>query len=397
MKREKKLIDDETHRLMQANRLEEVLSKLVENLQEGRNHFFDIAEDLQTQCLQLETDIENINQEIADIIRRQEEQEQLEKAARWRLMEVSRDFKSFTETDIKEAYTAAQAMQLELINLRQEELYIRKQRDNMLRQLKQFRSLAAKADQFINNTGLALKILQGNVERISESVEDAYRKQQVQAWILQSQESERRKIARELHDGPSQSLASALIRLELVDRLDPKDQEQIKKENECIKDMCRESLSDIRRIMFDLRPTLVHDKGLAYTLKEFFSDYEVKYNFNIEFVVFGRIKKYDLSLEMALFRLVQEAITNVRKHAGTNRVLVKLEDNDGLLTLVVKDEGTGFDPDGVAQAGTESYGILGMKERVQLLGGEIEIISAKGMGTQVIIKLPVEGEDKNCG
>jgi two-component system sensor histidine kinase DegS len=87
----------------------------------------------------------------------------------------------------------------------------------------------------------------------------------------------------------------------------------------------------------------------------------------------------------------------VRKHAGTNRVLVKLEDNDGLLTLVVKDEGTGFDPDGVAQAGTESYGILGMKERVQLLGGEIEIISAKGMGTQVIIKLPVEGEDKNCG
>jgi two-component system sensor histidine kinase DegS len=312
-------------------------------------------------------------------------------------MEVSRDFKSFAEQDIKDAYMAAQSMQVELLNLRHEEIYIRKQRDAMAQQLKQLKALAAKADKFINNTGLALKILQGNEEKISESVEEVYRKQQVEMWIVQSQESERRKIARELHDGPAQALASALIRLELVDRLDPEDQERVKNETKSIKDMCRESLGDIRRIMFDLRPSLVHEKGLAHTLTAFFNDYEAKYNFNIDFIVFGKEKKYDISLEFALFRLVQEAVTNVRKHAGINKALVKLEDTAGVLTLVIKDEGIGFNAEAVSRASKESYGILGMKERVQLLGGEIEIFSSNGVGTQVIIKVPVEGEDKNSG
>ncbi|MEN6461501.1 MAG: sensor histidine kinase [Syntrophomonas sp.] len=397
MKHQDRVKDAAKNTQMQMNRLDVVLGELVSNLQESRNHIFDIAEDLQKQCLQMETEIENLNRQINDLINSQEKQEQLEKRARRRLMEVSRDFKSFSEQDIKDAYMVAQSMQVELLNLRHEEIYIRKQRDAMAQQLKQLKSLAAKADKFINNTGLALKILEGNVEKISESVEEVYRKQQVETWIVQSQESERRKIARELHDGPAQSLASALIRLELVDRLDHEDQERVRNETESIKDMCRESLGDIRRIMFDLRPTLVHDKGLAHTLGTYFNDYEAKYNFDIDFVVFGKGKKYDISLEIALFRLVQEAITNVRKHAGVNKALVKLEDTAGVLTLVIKDVGSGFQADEISRTPKDSYGILGMKERVQLLGGELEIISSQGMGTQVIIKVPVEGEDNNSG
>ncbi|HPU49815.1 MAG TPA: ATP-binding protein, partial [Syntrophomonadaceae bacterium] len=88
---------------------------------------------------------------------------------------------------------------------------------------------------------------------------------------------------------------------------------------------------------------------------------------------------------------VQEAITNVRKHAGVNKALVKMEDKGSLLTIVIKDEGCGFDLDKINQQ-RESYGILGMKERARLFGGELQILTQPGEGTQVIIKVPLEGE-----
>jgi two-component system sensor histidine kinase DegS len=210
--------------------------------------------------------------------------------------------------------------------------------------------------------------------------------------IIQSQESERRKLARELHDGPAQILASAIIRLELMGHLQP-DQNTYKQEIESIKNICRESLAEIRQIMFDCRPALLRDKGLTDTLAAFFDDYKAKFNFNIDFELSGKEKKYGIAMDTALLRLIQEAITNVRKHAGVNKALVRLENGAKVLTLVIKDEGSGFDTDEVFWASKDSYGILGMKERVQLLGGEMEIISSQGIGTQVIIKVPVEGED----
>ena len=106
----------------------------------------------------------------------------------------------------------------------------------------------------------------------------------------------------------------------------------------------------------------------------------------------GQEKQYDLSLETALFRLVQESITNIRKHSGVKRANVKFEDNGSILTMIIKDEGCGFEPG--KSSDKESYGILGMKERVSLFGGKLDITSIPGAGTQVIIQVPLEGEPR---
>ena len=211
-------------------------------------------------------------------------------------------------------------------------------------------------------------------------------------WIIESQEAERRKIARELHDGPAQSMAGILIRLDLIKRLGNQDFKGIYEEIDNVSSMGRETLADVRRIMFDLKPSLLHENNFSNTLKEYFNDYEAKYNFTIDFLQIGQDKQYNLSLETALFRMVQEAVTNIRKHSGIKRAVVKFEDNGANLTLVVKDEGIGFEPNNTGDK--ESYGILGMKERVNLFGGKLDIISAPGAGTQVIIQVPLEGEPR---
>jgi len=377
----------------QFAQLDKILSQVMETLEHGRDDIFDIAEECNDIYISLQLDLEEVEMQTRQVIMEVDQYEKLERYARLRLMDVSRDFLSYSQEHIQEAYEKARELQIKLIDLRQQEVYLRRRRDELNRQIKKFKEIGLKANNFLQTTGMALKILRGNVERINDTIEESYRQQQMVTWIIESQEAERRKIARELHDGPAQSMASMLIRLDLMKRLWNLDVKGIYTEIDNVKDMGKETLADLRRIMFDLKPSLLHQNSFSTTLVDYFNDYEAKYNFTIEFLQMGQERQYELSLEIALFRLVQEAITNIRKHAGVKSAMVKLEDNGKVLTLVIRDEGSGFDLNTCKNK--ESYGILGMKERVSLFRGKLDIISTPGAGTQVIIMVPLEGEAEN--
>ncbi|MGI5880054.1 MAG: sensor histidine kinase [Syntrophomonadaceae bacterium] len=376
---------------VEIDRLDNTLQQVVDTLEQGRLEIFDIAQDCDQQCSLLEVELEELKLATIQVIEQVEKTERLEKQARFKLMEVSSQFNKMSEEDIKAAYDEARSIQVQLMELRQREIYLRKHRDDVAASLKNFRSVSKRASNLLMNTSLALNVLQGNVSRITDTIEDIQRKQQMELWIIESQEAERRKISREIHDGPAQSLASMIIRLDLLGRDIPGQKMSLAEQIADLKKIAAESLTDIRRIMFDLKPALFHDKGLSSALRDYFNDYEAKYNFDIDLIVLGEERQYDLSLEIALFRLVQEAITNVRKHAGVNKAMVKMEDTGEGLTIVVKDNGAGFDTGKISDQ-AEHYGIMGMRERVQLIGGRIEIISAPNSGTQVIIFIPLEGD-----
>lgn len=385
------LFDSEELGAAQIRNLDQVISRVIDTLETGRTDLFEISQDCRKQSEKRELEMEQIKVEIGQIIREVDKYEREERMARIHLMEVSKNFHAHSEEDIKQAYENARLIQVTLMDLRQKEIYSRRRRDELGRQIKQMAAVATRADKLLSNTTLALKLLMGNADKISGALEGAARRQQMELWIIESQEAERRKIARDLHDGPAQSLASMLIRMDLIERLVGDDSSAFLEELNKAKDMGRESLAEIRRIMFDLKPTLMHEDGFISTLKDYFNNYEAKYNFEIDFSILGNMKKCDLSMEIALFRLVQEAITNARKHSGAKRVQVKMEENGKNLTLFIKDEGIGFDPDKLGSK-QESYGIVGMKERVELFGGQLDILSEPGVGTQVVIKVPLEME-----
>lgn len=378
----------------QLNKLDHVLKQVMEHLETGRRDIFDIADDCHKQCDAIKTRLEESTIETARLIDMVDSVEKQDKIARFRLMEVSRNFRNYSEEDIKEAYQTAQSLQTELTGLRQQELYQRNRREELTRQLKQYKNIADKADNYLRSANLALKVLDANLTMITDTMEDAVKRQNMGLWIVESLEAERRKVSRELHDGPAQSIASMLIRLDLVNFLFDEDSARAMEELISIRDMGRESLDDIRRIMFDLKPSAVHEVGLVSTLKEYFDAYENKYDFEIEFIYFGPERKYDLALEIAIFRVVQEAVTNARKHSGVRKAIVKLEAAPTGLTVVIKDQGKGFNVEAVFESRQESYGIIGMRERAELLGGTIQIISHPGGGTQVIVEVPTEGDDQ---
>lgn len=378
-------------------RLDETLKSVIYSMKDGRDTIYEISEECHQQVILVRASQEEVTALTSQVIKAVDEYERREQKARRRLTQISQKFYAYSEAEIRQAFEEVRQTHTTLTRLRQQESFLRKRRDELDMQLRKFEKIASQADNYLESTNLALKILEGNIDKLTDSLKEAQKKQQIGLWIVETMEAERRKMARELHDGPAQTLAGMMIRMDLIDVLCREDVAEAQQELGSVRQMAHDALDEVRRVMFDLKPNIIDESGLLVALQDYFDDYESKYNFEIEMVHFGSIPQLDLSLETALFRLVQESITNARKHSGTKQVLVKIECTDERLCLVIKDEGCGFDEVQVRETKKDSYGIIGMKERAELLGGNIEVLSAPGEGTQVIIEVPTEGEENSGG
>jgi len=218
----------------------------------------------------------------------------------------------------------------------------------------------------------------------------AEHRQALAAQILRALEDERKRIARELHDETSQSLTSLLVNLEAVERQLQDDPTEALSRLTITKDITRRSLDETRRLMFDLRPSVLDDLGLVPALRWLISHRVHPVGLQAEFSSNGFDERLSEELETALFRILQEAINNTVKHAKASTIRIELTHEPGQIVGVVQDDGIGFvpmqpEPIGVRDRG---LGLFGMHERAALVGGKIEISSALGRGTVVRVVVP---------
>ncbi|MBI4498457.1 MAG: hypothetical protein HY689_11225 [Chloroflexi bacterium] len=206
--------------------------------------------------------------------------------------------------------------------------------------------------------------------------------------VISAQEEERRRVSRELHDGAAQYLATLLVVMDgLQERLvragwtdDPLVVQAA--------EQARSALQEIRRLILDLRPAALDDLGLVPALRWYAESRCSRVGLPFTFTVIGRERRLDPALETALFRIAQEAITNVLKHAAARQVGIVLAFDAERLRISVEDDGRGFDPAALA-GGAEGAGLDGMRERAALVGGSLEIHSGPGAGTRVTATVPL--------
>lgn len=219
-------------------------------------------------------------------------------------------------------------------------------------------------------------------------METAKEKQQFGLQIIEAQEEERRRLSREIHDGPAQMLANVMLRSDLVERTyRARGIEDAMQEVQSVRSLVRSALYEVRRIIYDLRPMALDDLGLIPTLKKYLAtvqDYTE--GLTITFAPFGKEGRLESKYEVALFRLVQEAVQNAVKHAEAEEIKVKVEIMSTSAMIIVKDNGKGFDLNNKKE---KSFGLMGMRERVEMLEGELNIDSSIGEGTIVTIHLPL--------
>ncbi|HZG15356.1 MAG TPA: histidine kinase [Candidatus Bathyarchaeia archaeon] len=369
--------------------LDSVLKKTIQSVESSKHQIFDIAESARRESNTMRSEIVELRLQIGEVIDRVDLLELQYRKARNRLVHVSRNFHEHAEEEIRKAYEEANNLQVELSIQREREQNLRRRRDELEMRLRGIEETINKAENLMTQIGVVLGYLNGDLSKVGEALETAKQQQLMGMRIIQAQEEERKRVAREIHDGPAQSMANVVLRTEIVEKM-LKNQRIMDAEMELqeLKEMVRYSLADVRRIIFDLRPMALDDLGLVPTLQKYIQTFEDRTKLTVDLVIFGKEQELESSVKAAMFRLVQECLNNVAKHAKARFVQVKMEFQHKQLVLVVKDDGIGFRIE-EKQGNGESFGIMGMKERTQLLEGKMEIHSAPMQGTKIIFHIPL--------
>lgn len=207
--------------------------------------------------------------------------------------------------------------------------------------------------------------------------------------IIQAQEGERQRMAEDIHDGPAQVLTNAIFQVEYLDRILPTDDGSARAELAFLRDMLHDGLDEVRVLISDLRPP-VTDIGLAAAIAERGAQLEERHGIAVEVRVDGIDELLGPQARASVLRIIQEAIQNVRKHAAASRISIGLEGD----TLVVADNGKGFDLMRVASGASRNFGLQFMRERAELMGAQLHIESRQGEGTRILLRLPKQTDSR---
>jgi signal transduction histidine kinase len=215
--------------------------------------------------------------------------------------------------------------------------------------------------------------------------------------LASAQEEERRRISRELHDQIGQTVTGLSLGLKALEQGLAKagSGEAATEQVRWLEQLAAQIGRDIHRTASDLRPTAIDDLGIFRAIEAYVAEWQERYGVRVDIQTFGRDKPLPADVSAVLYRLVQEGLTNVLKHAGAGKVSIVLEKKPEGLALILEDDGVGFNPDNVGRDASRAgrapgLGLSGMRERVALLGGTIAVESAPGKGCTIFVQIPLE-------
>ncbi|PKM90753.1 MAG: histidine kinase [Firmicutes bacterium HGW-Firmicutes-12] len=376
---------------MRMPSLEKIISDTLQGIENSKGQMYEIAENARSESERVKNELQEIQRQIIYTIDKVDNLERLEKAARVRLMEVSRNFEKYTEVDVRTAYEKARGLQVELGSLNERERQMKLRRNELERSLRKLIGTVEKAEGLMTQVGVVLDYLGGHLTMINNELEIVNQRRLIAPRIIHAQEEERRRVAREIHDGPAQSMANVVLRTEVCEKLMECDHIAAKKELQELRATVKTSLQDVRRIIFDLRPMALDDLGLLPALTRYCETLKDRYNIAIEIKCGEKEKRLKSIIEVAIYRVIQEAVMNTIKHANASNIWVKLDFQSNSIIALVGDDGEGFDAEAyLASPRSDSYGLIGMKERLDILGGQLSVKSNPRLGTEILAIIPLD-------
>ncbi len=342
---------------------EKVIKKMVKTLDDGRVELFSAAENVRNECPGLNEELKEIDRKILNLDNLIAESGAMNRSGKSRYM-VQRNRLLGKKTKVEE-------------------------------KLYSFQSTIEKAENMVSRIGMVMDFLSGDYNDLNLRFENLQQRQQLSLQIIRAQEEERKRMARDIHDGPAQSMANVVFRIEFCEKLLDIEPDRIREELRELKEVIKDNLQDVRKIIFDLRPMALDDLGLAPAIKRYVDNFRESSGLKVNFHFFGQECRLEPALEIVVFRLIQECLNNIVKHAEADEVTLTLKIKPDFITVVVEDNGKGFDLSRHSLEGFNNhFGLISMDERASLLGGEMKIKTEEGKGTKVSFRLPVKQQSK---
>ena len=398
-------VNDDPVEGLEEGQLRKLLTNTIDTIEDNKTQIFDIYENTRTEVEEARRRLLELKQSVAETIERVDGLTAEEQQAKRRLAEVSEKFAEYTEDEIRKTYEAVSIIQINLAIEREKEQSMRAERDKLEIRLRYLGNVVARAEQMALSIGSVLSYLSTQVSGVIWKIEAVQKDKFVGARLIKATEEERYRISREIHDGPAQDLANGLLITTIVERLmDQNDTAEAKKTLEELRGEIRKCLTSVRQIIFDMRPMALDDLGLPQAVEQLITLFGERGKLHGTFSLEGDYYALPKHVEIAVFRIVQEALNNVVQHARTDKVRVRMHYTSQALTVLIADEGIGFMPDRVDEPEDDEsdgaldmesqrrrrgrhFGMIGMEERAKLIGAEIQVLSEPGKGTKVHLRV----------
>ena len=388
---------------LEEGQLRRLLTSTIDTIEDNKTQIFDIYQNTRNEVDDARTRLAELKKRVAESIERVDALAADEQKAKQRLAVVSRNFTEHTEDEIRETYEAVSIIQINLAIEREKEQTMRMERDKLEIRLRYLHNVVARAEHMALSIGSVLSYLSTQVSGVLWKIEAVQKDKFVGARIIKATEEERYRISREIHDGSAQDLANALFTTTITERLMDKDMAEAKKTLAELREELRKCLTGVRQIIFDMRPMALDDLGLPQAVEQLIQLFGERGKLHGTFSMEGEHYTLPKHVEIAIFRIVQEALNNVVHHAKTNKVRVRMHYTSQALTVLIADDGVGFDPSHLTEESEESddaldmetqrrlrgrhFGVIGMEERAKIIGAAIQILSEPGKGTKVHLRV----------
>ncbi len=290
------------------------------------------------------------------------------------LQQVESQINELPVSEVKIAYEAALDAQQRLVGMRGQLEKLQSDQSHLDRYLGMLRRVKLSLDGDGGSGKRGGKVLSGGNFANAE-------------MLIQAQETERQRLSRQMHDGPAQALSNFILQTEIAMRLFEVDQEKARAELTNLKGAASSTFQQVRDFIFDLRPMMLDDLGLAPTIKRYCNAFREKNSIDVVVSVTGNERRLEPYLEVMIFRSMQELLHNTITHSQASQVKVQLDMGLQDIRLVVEDNGRGFDYEKVLLE-SKGLGIKVIRDRTEMLGGDFEIDSAMGQGSRISLIVP---------
>ncbi|MBI2845864.1 MAG: sensor histidine kinase [Chloroflexi bacterium] len=339
-----------------------------------------LLEEAQAQKEKIDRDLEEIKILIQQSENEAERMAQRNAQAANLLRQIESHPEGYSREETVNAYASSQDAQLRLFTMRSQVEQLQNREAFLKTQSEQLSRWLAIGERLDLRAGGAPSSPSPNTELGERTI----------VGIIEAQEGERQRLARQMHDGPAQSLTNLILQAEVCERLFDSDPAQARAELANLKAAVHNTFQRTRRFIFDLRPMMLDDLGLLPTLRRYVQDFQEKSGLAIDLRITGQERRLASHTEVTIFRVIQELLINIDLHAHAHRVQVALGLQPDKVRIVVEDDGSGFDVQEALAAVKQrkTLGLAALQERVELLGGTASFESRIGRGTKVTIEIP---------
>lgn len=403
---------------LSTDALKSILNNTIETIESNKTQIFDIYETAKDEVERSKQLLAELKQKARETIDRVDSLAREEQQEKQNLVRVSSNFAQYSEKNIRDTYEKVKNVQVALGVEREKEADLRERRDKLEMRLRKLGVMLDQAEHLALAIGSVFSYLSSQVSGVMWKIEAVQKEQFVGARVIKAQEDERYRLSREIHDGPAQDMANMLMQTSIVEKLMDRDMEEAKRTLRELRGQIKDCLGSVRKIIFDMRPMALDDLGLVPALQQLVARLSARGMIATDFSVEGEVYELPKHAEIAVFRIVQEALNNVVHHAGVQEAKLRLLYTGAVLSVLVEDKGAGFnvearkaeiaagpEDDGAAEAQGSNeeidsaekeakereamghFGMIGMEERARIIGAQLKVLSKPGEGTRVHLRL----------